>query len=134
MKIEFHNFNIISIFNLLSDPSEPEITNIESTATTISVRWQPGSGTVTEYAVTYRRSGSGSPGVSDPIIVSAHAGGGSPMATITGLAPGQMYIVYVKAVVNYNSDAGADVPGERRESSEASITATTCKYRCTSSA
>ncbi|XP_072045801.1 tyrosine-protein phosphatase 10D-like, partial [Amphiura filiformis] len=105
-------------------PSEPLITDLETTSSTITVKWQPGPGTVTEYAVSYRRSSTGSGG-SDPIIVSAYSGSGSPMTTITGLAPGQMYTISVKAVVNYNSNDGDEVPGERRESSEVSRTATT---------
>ena len=111
------------------DPSAPEITDLEVTPSSITVRWEPGPGLVTEYAVTYDPpSFSPNPETPQPIRIGANSGSGGPMTTITGLQPGQEYTVSVKAVVNYNSNIGFDVPEEYRESYEESRRVTTCKY------
>lgn len=103
-----------------TDPSEPAITDTDATSSSITIRWQPGSGDVTEYEVTYTPALPG--GGDQPIRVSPQSGGLS--TTISGVDAGRTYQVSVIAIVNYNSN-GAGI--ELRESSAAVTVVTTRK-------
>ena len=103
------------------DPSEPVITDTDAESSSITIRWQPGSGDVTEYEVTYSPS---STTADQPIRVSPQSGGLS--TTISGIDAGRTYTVSVVAIVNYDSN-GAGI--ELRESSPAVAVVTTRKSR-----